>query len=217
MVGREEQQAGPASHKVAPAGGRGGPPTLATGTTPVADAPLGSFDPTLLLNGLYELELTATDFQGQQVSDSIAVTVEGQMKIGHFTLSFVDLAIPVSGLDIEIVRTYQSRDKQQRDFGVGWSLDIRQGSYRNRRMPGDGWQIVASQPPSPFPCAGAVETKSHTTVVRLSDLEVYRFRPRVIDPLPGVGRCDARVVFEYVDGPLPSDRVPWHHDRPRPR
>ena len=184
--------------------GDGPPVVLAAGTTPVADAPLGSFDPTLLLNGLYQLELTATDFQGQQVSDSIAVTVEGQMKIGHFSLSFVDLAIPVSGLDIEIVRTYQSRDREPRDFGVGWSLDIRQGSYRNSRMPGEGWQIVASQPPSPFPCAGAVETKSHSTVIRLSDQEVYRFRPRVIDPLPGVGRCDARVVFEYVDGPLPG-------------
>ena len=182
-----------------------GPPVvLATGTAPVADAPLGTFDPTLLLNGLYQLELTATDFQGQQVTEQISITVEGQMKIGHFSLSFVDLRVPVSGLDIEIVRTYQSRDKQQRDFGVGWSLDIRQGSYRNSRMPGDGWQIVASQPPSPFPCVGAVETKSHTTVIRLSDQEVYRFRPTVIDPLPGVGRCDGRVIFEYVDGPLPG-------------
>ena len=184
--------------------GDGPPVTLATGTTPVADARLGSFDPTLLLNGLYELELTATDFQGQQVSDSIAVTVEGRMKIGHFSLSFVDLAIPVSGLDIEIVRTYQSRDKQPRDFGVGWSLEVRQGSYRNSRMPGDGWQIVASQPPSPFPCAGAVETKSHLTVIRISEREIYRFRPTVIDTTPGIGRCDGRVVFEYVDGPLPG-------------
>ena len=184
--------------------GDGPPVTLATGTTPVADAPLGDFDPTLLLNGLYELELTATDFQGQRVSDSIAVTVEGRMKIGHFSLSFVDLAIPVSGLDIEIVRTYQSRDKQPRDFGVGWSLEVRQGSYRNSRMPGDGWQIVASQPPSPFPCAGAVETKSHLTVIRISEREIYRFRPTVIDTIPGIGRCDGRVVFEYVDGPLPG-------------
>ena len=185
-----------------------GPPVvLATGTAPVADAPLGTFDPTLLLNGLYELELTATDFQGQQVSDSIAVTVEGQMKIGHFTLSFVDLRVPVSGLDIEIVRTYESRAKQPRDFGVGWSLDVRQGSYRNNRAPGDGWQIVASQPPVPFPCAGAVETKSHLTVIRLSDQEVYRFRPTVVDTIPGVGRCDARVVFEYVDGPLPGSTL----------
>ena len=184
--------------------GDGPPVILATGTTPVADAPLGSFDPTLLLNGLYQLELTATDFQGQQVSDSIAVTVEGRMKIGHFSLSFVDLAIPVSGLDIEIVRTYQSRDKEPRDFGVGWSLEVRQGSYRNNRAPGDGWQIVASQPPSPFPCVGGIETKSHLTVIRISEREIYRFRPTVIDTTPGIGRCDGRVVFEYVDGPLPG-------------
>ncbi len=65
--------------------------TLATGNAPVAGGTLTTFDPTLLLNGLYELELTATDIQGQQVSESIAVAVEGQMKIGHFTVSFVDL------------------------------------------------------------------------------------------------------------------------------
>ncbi|MCP3910520.1 MAG: hypothetical protein GY713_06170, partial [Actinomycetia bacterium] len=100
--------------------GDGDAVTLATGNAPVAGGPFATFDPTLLLNGLYELELTATDVQGQQVTESIAVSVEGQMKIGHFTLSFVDLAIPVSGLDIEIVRTYDSRDKQPRDFGVGW-------------------------------------------------------------------------------------------------
>jgi hypothetical protein len=44
--------------------GDGPPVTLGTGTAPVANATLASFDPTLLLNGLYELELTATDFQG---------------------------------------------------------------------------------------------------------------------------------------------------------
>ena len=182
-----------------------GPPvTLATGTAPVADAPLGTFDPTLLLNGLYQLKLTATDFQGQQVSDSIHVSVEGRMKVGHFSLSFVDLAVPVSGLSIEIVRTYQSRDKQQRDFGVGWSLDIRQGSYRNNRAPGDGWQILFSEPPVPVACAVINEPESHETVIRLSDQEIYRFRPRVIRPKPAVGRCDAQVVFDYVDGPLPG-------------
>ncbi|MCP3938179.1 MAG: hypothetical protein GY708_22760, partial [Actinomycetia bacterium] len=94
---------------------------LAASNAPVSGGTLATFDPTLLLNGLYELELTATDVQGQQVTESIAVSVEGQMKVGHFTLSFVDLAIPVSGLDIEIIRTYDSRDKQQRDFGIGWS------------------------------------------------------------------------------------------------
>ena len=79
-------------------------------------------------------------------------------------------------------------------------------------MPGTAGDILcgsytASQPPSPFPCAGTIETKSHLTVIRLSDQEVYRFRPLVIDPIPGVGRCDGRVVFEYVDGPLPGSTL----------
>ncbi|MCP3997324.1 MAG: RHS repeat-associated core domain-containing protein, partial [bacterium] len=175
--------------------------TLAAGNAPVAGGTLATFDPTLLLNGLYELELTATDVQGQQVSESIAVSVEGQMKIGHFTLSFVDLAIPVSGLDIQIIRTYDSRDKQPRDFGVGWRLDIRQGSYRNNRPPGDGWQFQTGF----VACDTALESKSHLTVVRLSDQEVYRFALRLVRGVPrDGGGCSATAEFEYVDGPLPG-------------
>ncbi|MCP3939318.1 MAG: RHS repeat-associated core domain-containing protein [Actinomycetia bacterium] len=123
------------------------------------------------------------------------------MKIGHFTLSFVDLAVPVSGLDIEIVRTYDSRDKQQRDFGVGWSLDVRQGSYRNNRPPGDGWQLQNGF----VACDTALESKSHLTVVRLSDQEVYRFALRLVRGAPrNGGGCSATAAFEYIDGPLPG-------------
>ena len=46
--------------------------SLATGSYPTSGK-LGDFDPTLLLNGMYELELIATDLQGLQVADSIAV------------------------------------------------------------------------------------------------------------------------------------------------
>ncbi len=194
---------------------------LATGNAPVTNGTLATFDPTLLLNGLYELELTATDVQGQQVSESIAVSVEGQMKIGHFTLSFVDLAIPVSGLDIEVVRTYDSRDKQQRDFGVGWSLDIRQGSYRNNRPPGDGWQMQTGF----VACDTALESKSHLTVVRLSDQEVYRFALRLYsgEPAVGGGGCNADARFDFIDGPLPgttleimgNDQVFWENGSDR--
>ncbi|MCP4058394.1 MAG: RHS repeat protein, partial [Pseudoalteromonas sp.] len=174
--------------------------TLATGNAPITDGKLATFDPTLLLNGLYELELTATDFNGQQVTESIAVAVEGQMKIGHFTLSFVDLAIPVSGLDIEIIRTYDSRDKQPRDFGVGWSLDIRQGSYRNNRKPGEGWELQNGFQP----CDTVLESKSHLTVVRLSDQEVYRFALRLFSGTSTGGGCFATARFDYIDGPLPG-------------
>ncbi|MCP3998835.1 MAG: hypothetical protein GY722_27750, partial [bacterium] len=181
--------------------GDGDAVALATSTAPVSSGTLATFDPTLLLNGLYELELTATDIQGQQASQSIAVSVEGQMKIGHFNLSFLDLAVPVSGLDIEIYRTYDSRDKQQRDFGVGWSLDIRQGSYRNNRPPGDGWQLKTGL----LPCDTVLESKSHLTVVRLSDREVYRFALRLQDGVPSTGGgCFADARFDFIDGPLPG-------------
>ncbi|MCP3935868.1 MAG: RHS repeat-associated core domain-containing protein, partial [Actinomycetia bacterium] len=181
--------------------GDGDPVTLATSAAPVAGGALATFDPTLRLSGLCELELKATGVQGQQVSASIVVSVEGQMKIGHFTLSFVDLAIPVSGLDIEIIRTYDSRDKQPRDFGDGWSLDIRQGSYRNNRTPGDGWQLKTGF----LPCDTVLESKSHLTVVRLSDQEVYRFALRLWDGTPSTGGgCFATAGFDFVDGPLPG-------------
>jgi len=172
---------------------------LATGNIPVADGPLATFDPTLLLNGLYELRLRAVDFAGVAVEETMAVVVEGQMKIGHFTLSFIDLAIPLSGLDVEIVRTYDSRQRQMEgDFGHGWTLDVRQGSYRNNRPPGDGWQLSESF----LPCDTVQETKSHLTTIRLSDQEVYRFALRLVDGAPTTGGCFARAEFEYVDGPL---------------
>ncbi|MCP3997306.1 MAG: hypothetical protein GY722_19935, partial [bacterium] len=174
---------------------------LAAGVGLVTNETLAQFDPTLLLNGLYDLVLTARDAMGQTASEKISVAVEGQMKIGHFTLSFVDLAVPVSGLDIEIIRTYDSRDKQPRDFGVGWSLDIRQGSYRNNRLPGDGWQLHNGF----LPCDTVHESKSHLTVVRLSDQEVYRFALELANGVPSTsGGCFATARFDFVDGPLPG-------------
>ncbi|MEM9596942.1 MAG: RHS repeat-associated core domain-containing protein, partial [Acidobacteriota bacterium] len=147
----------------------------------------------------------ATDVAGQQVEERIAVSVEGQMKIGHFTLSFIDLAVPLSGLDIEVIRTYDSRLRHEPgDFGHGWTLDIRQGSYQNNRPPGDGWRIPETQGPWGLPCSVVQETKSHLTVVRLSDQEVYRFRLTLKDPGTIIGGCIARAEFEWVDGPLPG-------------
>ncbi len=175
--------------------------TIASGNTPLESALLGSFDPTLLLNGMYDLKLEALDFQGRIVEATVPIVLDGQRKIGHFTLSFSDLQVPLSGLDIEVVRTYDSRDKKRHDFGVGWTLDVKQGSYVNNRPPGDGWEIVDSQPPVVFPCVGGVETKSHLTTVRLSDQEVYRFRLEVFNTGPNLGGCLGQVRFAYVDGP----------------
>ncbi len=177
---------------------------IESGVVPVASGKLGVFDPTLLLNGLYEIRLTASDYQGRTVEgEPIAVSVEGNMKMGRFTLTFVDLAIPLSGLDIEVVRTYDSRDKRQGDFGVGWALDIHQGSYRNNRLPGDGWQFSTGF----LPCDSITERKSHLTTIRLSDREIYRFALRLHRGAPTLGGCFAEASFEFVDGPVPGSTL----------
>ncbi len=184
--------------------GEGPAVVIATGDGSVSNTTLGQFDPTLLLNGLHHLVLTGRDAAGQTTSGKISVIVEGNMKIGNFTLSFIDLAIPLSGLDIEIVRTYDSRQRlTQGDFGQGWSLDLRQGSYRNNRFPGDGWQIHQGI----LPCDFVLESKPHWTTIRLSDREIYHFRLRLVDSAPTLGGCFARAEFDFLDGPVPGARL----------
>lgn len=173
---------------------------FATGTTPVVNGRLATIDPTLLLNGGYTIELTATDLNGQIVTHSIDVNVEGQMKIGNFTLSFLDMEIPLSGLPIQVYRSYDSRDKRRGDFGVGWTLQLRQGSYRNNRKPGEGWQFATGF----LPCDQIGETRSHVTTIRLSDVEVYRFKLALSRGVPTFGGCFAEARFDFVDGPVPG-------------
>ena len=48
---------------------------------------------------------------------SIAVIVKGNRKVGHFSVSFVDMELPLAGLPIRLTRTYDSRDKRVGDFG----------------------------------------------------------------------------------------------------
>lgn len=171
---------------------------IGTGTGAVVNGTLGVFDPTLLLNGPYEIELAGTDAQGETTIVQVDVNVEGQMKIGLFTLTFSDLEVALAGLPIEILRTYDSRDKQRGDFGIGWRLSLRQGSYKNNRKPGDGWQFDQRF----LPCDAIGETRGHQTTIRLSDREIYRFKLSLFQGVPTQGGCFARAHFDFVDGPI---------------
>ncbi|HVG08307.1 MAG TPA: fibronectin type III domain-containing protein [Thermoanaerobaculia bacterium] len=174
--------------------------TIATGTVPVAGGVLGTFDPTMLLNDLYTVRLTVFTVASGSVSTSVAYAVEGGQKVGNFTLSYEDLSVPVSGLPITVIRNYDSRDKSVGDFGYGWTLELRHGSYRNNRKPGLGWEIASAF----LPCRQVKETLSHSTVVRLSDAETYRFRLRLTQPAASIGGCFAEAGFEFVDGSMPG-------------
>jgi RHS repeat-associated protein len=173
---------------------------LAAGTSAVTGGRLGAFDPTLLLNGPYELELAATDSLGEIHFADADINVEGQLKVGLFTLTFSDLEVGLAGLPIQILRTYDSRDKSQGDFGIGWRLEIRQGSYTNNRKPGEGWQLGKRF----LPCDTVGETKGHQTTIRLSDREIYRFKLALFRGVPSFGGCFAQARFDFVDGPVPG-------------
>ena len=96
---------------------------FSTDNAPVNNDVLGVFDPTLLLNGLYSIRLTATDANGQSSSTSIVYLVKGDLKLGHYTITLKDLSIPVAGIPITIKRTYDTRTRHNLgDFGCAIAL-----------------------------------------------------------------------------------------------
>ena len=177
---------------------------LALGTTAVQNGVLGQLDPTVLENGMYRVRLTVEDANGATATDERVYRVTGEAKVGLMTLSFVDLQVPVSGIPITVVRSYDNRVKTQRDFGVGWSLDIKTGKYQHNRTPGDGWTVTKASGPFGLPCTVVGEPRSHLTEVRLSDREFYLFRTTLTHLAPLVGGCVGTAGYEYVDGTLPE-------------
>jgi YD repeat-containing protein len=151
---------------------------IATGTTPVTNAVLGHLDPTLLLNDLYTLRLTVVDRANNTATTSIQVQVAREQKVGNFTLAFQDLTVPVAGLPITVVRTYDSRDKGVGDFGVGWRLDVQTLRLRVNREHGSAWRVERSG----FFTFTLVPTDTHKVSITLPDGKVEEFD---FTPTPG--------------------------------
>ncbi|MBX3024521.1 PASTA domain-containing protein [bacterium] len=111
------------------------------GSAPVVDGVLGTLDPTLLPNEHYTLRLTVFDRNGNSEAVESAFLVEGGAKVGNFTLRYEDLTVPVSGIPVQVVRTYDSRDKRGGDFGIGWHLDVQTVRATAARVLGRGWSV----------------------------------------------------------------------------
>jgi RHS repeat-associated protein len=149
---------------------------LATGTTAVTNGVLGTLDPTLLLNGIGLIQVRATDIGGQtSIAGPVSVVVTQNQKVGNFTVSFNDLTVPVAGLPIQVVRTYDSRNKAAGDFGVGWKLDIGSVSVATNGALGDNWTGTVSGGFFPNYCIQAA--KPHVVTVTFSDGTVFQFQP----------------------------------------
>jgi RHS repeat-associated protein len=147
--------------------------TFATGTSATVS---GTFDPTLLLNGLAVIRLTAVDQSGQTGSTIVNVAVARKLKVGVFTVSFNDLTIPVAGIPIQITRTYDSRFKGVGDFGVGWTLSIKSLKVSVNGRLGMNWQgDTEGDPLVPVYCI--TPAQNHLVTVRLPGDQLYQFQP----------------------------------------
>ncbi|MGH7787861.1 MAG: RHS repeat-associated core domain-containing protein [Candidatus Binatia bacterium] len=165
------------------------------GTAAVADGVLGTLDPTILLNQIYTLRLTVWDANGNQSRTDAAVQVAGEQKIGNFTIAFTDLSVALAGLPIEVVRTYDSRDARQGDFGVGWSLQVESLRLSANRLLGTGWQVVR-----PGVTFGVRATHEHFVSLTLPNGRVEQFDLRIspaVSPLVPL----SSVVASFVPRP----------------
>ena len=181
--------------------------TLATGSTAVVNATLGTLDPTVLLNGGYSIRLRTADAFGQSASATVVVDVTRGMKVGIFTLSFDDLTVPVAGLPIQVIRTYDSRDNSNGDFGVGWRLGIKNVRLRKNRSIGLSWNETTQF--SGFVvtyCLDPIRAKIVT--ITFPDGKVYRFQATTAPQCQNFGPIDApTLTFTQLPGTAGTSRA----------
>ena len=147
--------------------------SIGTGNTPVTNGTLGTFDPTVLLNGIYTVRLVATNGAGQTTITSVTAVAEGEQKVGNFRISYTDLDVPVAGIPIQVIRSYDSRDKRRGDFGVGWTLDIRNVRLQESGVVGSGWRTTVTGGFLPNYCVEP--TRSHLVSITMPNNEVHKF------------------------------------------
>jgi RHS repeat-associated protein len=174
--------------------------TFATGYTNVVNANLGTLDTTLLRNGIYEIRLLVTDLNGAMYVLNNNVIVDGNMKVGNFTVAFNDLQLPLGGIPITVTRTYDSRDVCSGDFGFGWNLDVDSVRLQKNFALGDKWFADVQPPPdgNPFviPVYSILDDGPHVITISFPDGKTYRFRP--ILRLRATGEPLVRPFYPYT-------------------
>ncbi|MDC8014006.1 putative Ig domain-containing protein [Tahibacter soli] len=180
----------------------GGTPTpISSGTTTVTDAVIGRIDPTLLLNGQYHVTLRATDAQGHRTTVVRVVLVDGDMKVGHFSITLEDASIDVAGIPVRVTRTYDTRRaKESLDFGYGWTVDYNNVRVHESRKLGFGWSLIEYR--NGFFSNWCVLPNGNPIVsVTMPDGDVQRFKAKAHPECQMfIPQPDVEIVFEALPG-----------------
>ncbi len=165
---------------------------IAHGDVPVIGGVLGTFDPTQLENGIYDVALIATDVNGLQSSTVVQYQVSGDMKVGNFSFTVKDLSIPVAGIPITVSRTYDTRKRlQDLDFGYGWTVDYQSVKVEENIELGLNWTQTSTGGFFPSYCVDPVG--NHVVTVTLPDGKVEEFDMGVTP------HCNTLIPLQYVD------------------
>ncbi|HEW98754.1 MAG TPA: hypothetical protein ENF37_08990 [Beggiatoa sp.] len=115
---------------------------LGSGSDPIANQPIATFDPTMLTNGLYQVIFQAVDANGRNTAISNSYRVAGDLKVGNFSFTVEDISIDMMGLPLKVMRTYDTRRKGEAlDFGQGWSISYQDIKVEESRVPGQYWTL----------------------------------------------------------------------------
>lgn len=173
---------------------------LAEGNTEQTTASLVSFDPSLRFNGLYHLRLVAEDQFGATAEDNTTITLDGDLKVGNFSITLEDLSIPMAGIPIQVTRTYDTRQKEQSlSFGYGWSIDYQNAHLDASRVIGLNWELntYASGPFGIIPNHCIESSRPPIVTVTLPNGDVEEFEATVSPKCNQVAPLfDVTIAFE---------------------
>jgi hypothetical protein len=74
-------------------------------------------------NGIYDLVLWVRG-GGDEAQAVARIDVESELKLGELKFSEQDMVIPANGIPLTIVRSYDSLNPNQGDFGYGWTMAL---------------------------------------------------------------------------------------------
>ncbi|MBK8283920.1 MAG: AHH domain-containing protein [Ahniella sp.] len=173
---------------------------LAEGTTGGADVALTTLDPSLMQNGQYELLLSDWDASGRQTEVKRSVILEGNLKLGHFSLNLEEFTVPLLDVPITLLRSYDTRRANEAlDFGQGWSLGWRSVRIHENRILGRSWRVDQVGGLLGQQCIRA--NAEPIVTVTLPDGKVEKFRAKVRDEcLPVANQIYVTFAFEPMAG-----------------
>ncbi|MHC1684224.1 MAG: RHS repeat-associated core domain-containing protein [Clostridiaceae bacterium] len=112
------------------------------GKEPKDNEELGTFDPTMVKNGIYDVRLSVEDMGGNIKRTTTTYVVDGEMKIGHMAIGFQDINAMLSGINMSVDRQYDNGNKEKGDFGIGWTLGLNSMKVFVSTSLGDGWEQI---------------------------------------------------------------------------